>query len=467
MSLFSALSSSLSGLKAVTSQMQIVAKNISNASTEGYSEQGVQLESVSLGGQGGGVKVVGYTRATDTALFTTLCTSLSTEGYATTQNSYMQSMMTSLGMNGSSNDDPPLSSAMSSFVASWSELESAPESTTQQQAVINAASTLVTQIQDAYQALDQIDTQVRNDVLSTVSDLNSDLQNIAILNAKIATAMNSGQSASDLQDQRDQLIKNVAATTKVTVLQRAQGQIALYTPGGYALVDGTNAQSFSYNGSEVVSDLDPTTSLNGVLTGGTLEAEVAFRSISTPASTAAGVNMIQKARSQLDAIVSALTTSSAGPPETFAYAYANATGATGEASSFFTGTTINDFAVNATLLNGSETIKKASCTSVCNALSDSTRTFSATGLTVTGASYSSFVTSIMTNIQESASAVSTNATASTNQREYLAETLANKTGVDTDTETVKLTTLQNAYAACAKVMSVIQNMFDELENMVS
>lgn len=467
MSLFSALSSSLSGLKAVTTQMQIVAKNISNASTDGYSEQGVLLQPTSLGSAGGGVKVAGYTRATDTALFTTLCTSISTQGYATSQNTYLQSLLTSTGLNGSNSDDPPLSDAMSSFASAWSELEASPESTTQQQAVVQSASTLVTQIQNTYAAIDQLDSQVKTDINSSLSDLNQDLKDIATLNAKIATAINSGQSASDLQDQRDQLVQKVAAMTKVTVLQRPQGQIALYTPGGYSLVDGVNAQSFTYNGSEVTSIRDPSTSLNGVLTGGSLEASVAFRATSTPASTTAGVNEIQKLRSQLDTLISSLTTSSAGPPETFAYAYANATGTAGEASSIFTGTTINDFAVNASLLDGTETIKRSSATPVCAALKDSTRTFSATGLTVTSASYTSFVTSILTSMQEAASSVQTNATASTSQRQYLATTLANETGVDTDTETVKLTTLQNAYAACAKVMSVIQNMFDELESMMT
>lgn len=467
MSLFSALSSSLSGLSAVTTQMQIVSKNISNATTDGYSQQSVTLQSVSLGSEGGGVKITGYTRAHDDALFKTLCTSLSNEGYTTTRDDYLQDVVTALDMNGTNSGDPALSSAMSGFVSAWSELEASPEDAIAQQNVVQAASTLVNDVQDAYQKVDALDHQVKNDIDDSLTGLDSKLQQIADLNGKIATAYNAGLSASDLEDQRDQLVQSVASTVQITTLERSQGQIALYTTGGYALVDGITAQSFSYDGVDVTAESDPSTSLNNVLIGGSLKAAVDFRATTSGSvSTDAGTNVIQKLRSQLDSIINALTTSDAGPPETFAYAYNNATGQAGEASSIFTGTSISDFAVNATLLNGTETVKIASATAVTDVLNDDSRDFSADGIHVTNASYTSYVASILTGFQAGASAASTAASTATSQREYLSETLANETGVDSDSETLKLTTLQNAYAACAKVLSVIQDMFDVLQNIV-
>lgn len=471
MSLFSALSSSLSGLSSVTTQMQIVSKNISNATTSGYSQQGVTLESASLGGDGGGVKITGYTRAHDDALFKTLCTSLSNEGYTTTRDDYLQTVMTDLDMNSTNSEDPALSSAMSGFTSAWSELEASPESAIAQQAVVQAGSTLVNALQSAYQKVDALDTHVKTDINASLSDLNSDLKQIADLNSKIATAANAGLSTSDLQDQRDQLVQKVASTTQITTLERSQGQIAVYTTGGYALVDGTAAQTFSYNGTNVTAASDPAVSLNNVLVGGSLQAAVDFRATTTGSvSTDAGTNVIQKLRSQLNSIISAMTTSDAGPPETFAYAYNNAAVSTdpslNEATTFFVGTGISDFAVNPNLIDGTQTIKRSSADVVTEALDDDTRSLSADGISTTNTTYSAYVSSILTGFQEAASSVSTAATTATSQREYLSETLSNETGVDTDSETLKLTSLQNAYAACAKVLAVLQNMFDTLQNIL-
>ena len=140
------------------------------------------------------------------------------------------------------------------------------------------------------------------------------------------------------------------------------------------LVDGQN-QNFSYNGSTITSTLDPTHSLNSVLTGGKLEALVNFRTPTSPVSTDPATSVIQKLQSQMDTIVGALTASMAGPPETFAHAYANADTATGEASTIFIGSDRTDFAVNPALLNGTETIKIASAQVVADAFNESSRAF--------------------------------------------------------------------------------------------
>lgn len=313
MSLLSAINTSLSGLRTVTSELQMVANNISNASTAGYTRKSAEI-STSVNGVG--VTIASYTRATDTVLAATLNDAISESSMLGTQESYLDQVQTILGTD--SSDNPPLSSAISKFSSAWTQLAAQPESAVQQQAVLSAATNLVTQVQAAAADVEDLDRLVQDDTNASLSDLNSLLQQIRALNGKIAKATTAEQPTGDLEDSRDLLIQQVAAYTNVTVMTRELGQVALYTPGGYQLIDGDSVQSFSYDGTNVTSAGNSAQSLNSVLLGGKIQALVDFRALSSPVSTDPTANVIQKLRAQLDAIADAFTDVTAN---SFAAAY--------------------------------------------------------------------------------------------------------------------------------------------------
>jgi flagellar hook-associated protein 1 FlgK len=302
------------------------------------------------------------------------------------------------------------------------------------------------------------------DINSTLVDLNSNLINIRDLNKKISMGLGTGTDVSSLLDQRDLLVQEVCTVMNVTVMPRANEQIALYTPGGYMLIDG-DSQSFSYDGTNVYAAGAPGIPLNTALTGGKLQALINFRATSTPSSTDPATNVIQKLRSQANLIVSAFTTISAGPPASFAYAYDNATTNAGEAASIFTGTDTSSFAVNPNLLDGTEVIKLAGAAPVVDTFNDSTKTFTADGLNITSSSYQTLASSILTGFQQAATSIRALSTTASSQKDYLQQRLTNETSVNVDNEIVSLTTLQNTYAASAHVMQIINSLFDTLENI--
>lgn len=324
MSLFTSLNVSLSSLLTLTSQMQVISNNIANATTEGYTTKSITTTSVTLGNGGGGTQITGYTRAEDESLFNTLLTALSETGLRSTQNTYMSQLADVLGIDNT--DDPALTAAMTNFETAWTALEASPEDTVCQQEVIDAATSLVSTIKSISSSLDSLDLQCSEDISSTLSDLNSALQNVADLNSKIASGYSSGSDVTSLEDQRDIYLKEIAGYLDITTMTRDDGQIAIYTDGGYCLLDG-DAASFSYDGTTITNDDDSSRkSLNYVLIGGSLEALVSFRSTSSTASTDDGTNVIQKIRSQLDTIVSALT--STATSDTFASTYNGVASAT-------------------------------------------------------------------------------------------------------------------------------------------
>ena len=68
MSLSSTLQNALTGLGAAARSAQVVSNNVSNATTEGYSRQEIELSPKVVGGRGAGVQVVGISRAVDEVL---------------------------------------------------------------------------------------------------------------------------------------------------------------------------------------------------------------------------------------------------------------------------------------------------------------------------------------------------------------------------------------------------------------
>lgn len=152
---------------------------------------------------------------------------------------------------------------------------------------------------------------------------------------------------------------------------------------------------------------------------------------------------------------------------TFASAYnAAQTGAGEQATQFFTGTGRFDIAVNIALLQGTSTVKQLAPDAVMAALNDTERSFIADGLIANNTTYNGFISTIMGVISEGVQTINArDAIAKTAQTTYQ-ERLAGETGVNVDEELVELQRLQNAYAASARVISVVQEMFDTLESLV-
>lgn len=467
MSLTSALSIALSGLQVSTARLQVASNNISNAGLTGYTEKTANIGAVSAGSEAGGAIITGFSRATDAGLTASYNASTSNSSFLSTQNNYLQQVQTILN---STSNNPALSDAVSQFQSAWTQYSAAPESSAQQQAVIQAGTNLAAQIRTASSSVQTLSRQVTADTSATVKNLNSYLSQIATINQQIATSGNDSSSTGNLQDTRDQLINQVATITNVQVMQRANGQIALYTPQGVPLVDGA-PQVFTYNGSTVTSagGQDVTNSLKG----GSLQAELNFAYDGSPAaaSTAPGSEVLRKLNSQLTALTNAFTSTS-GSPASFASAYNSATTGTGELSSGFFSFSVDgsgnaipsSLVVNASLLNGTSTLKQASGTAVTASLAAS-RSYTADGLSSTG-TYSDLTTAILANFQQAANSISSQSATATSQQTYYQQSLSNSTGVNVDNELVQLTTLQNSYAASAHVISTINQMLQTLTSIL-
>ena len=97
MSLSIALQNALSGLQTNEAILQVIANNVANANTEGYTRKVVQQTSVTVAGGGRGVEAAELTRVVDERLLTELRTTLSDLGDARAQDFYYNRILDQFG----------------------------------------------------------------------------------------------------------------------------------------------------------------------------------------------------------------------------------------------------------------------------------------------------------------------------------------------------------------------------------
>jgi len=125
------------------------------------------------------------------------------------------------------------------------------------------------------------------------------------------------------------------------------------------------------------------------------------------------------------------------------------------------------FSVNSDLLAGTQQLKKNSAANVVTALNSNDRNFIAVGLSLTNVSYKGLMSGIIGASSTNAKVVSDNAKLNAETLKMTEQRYQQDTGVNLDEELANLQVLQNAYAASARLMTVIQTLFDTLQAAVS
>lgn len=101
------------------------------------------------------------------------------------------------------------------------------------------------------------------------------------------------------------------------------------------------------------------------------------------------------------------------------------------------------------------------------ALTSTTQSFSTAGnISATSKSFADYAALIVSDVSQRYSDAKTNSTTDSTTLSTLQSTFSSESGVNTDEETAHLTELQNMYAASAKVVSIVQTMFQSLLSAV-
>ncbi len=222
--------------------LNTVGHNLSNAATEGYSRQSVNLISVS--GQkvstaygeailGNGVDSMSITRARNIYADRQYWDESSTKSYyETTQVNYdkLESIF-------NDTDKTGLKQAMEEFYQSWVSLSNAASDGPTRTTVVEKGTTVIDRLQTAVAQLqDQIVANYK-DLQNYTQKTNELAGQVVLLNRNIMMAESSGGSANDLRDQRDAVIDELSQYVDVTVYEDDRGMYSVVS-NGVSLVNG-------------------------------------------------------------------------------------------------------------------------------------------------------------------------------------------------------------------------------------
>ncbi|NLD56100.1 MAG: flagellar hook-associated protein FlgK [Burkholderiaceae bacterium] len=230
-----------SGLSAAYAQLQTTGHNIANVNTPGYVRQEVLLESAGgsytgAGFLGRGVNVADVTRrydrfiASEVTTGTALAAGDSARAQALGQlDDLLADTQSGLGV------------AMDDLRSALADLVNQPAASTTRDVVLQRAEALAVQFRATSQRMAQLGVEADLRIADSVEAVNGRLDAIADLNRLIATAQATGKQPSDLLDQRDRLIDEVAGTLQVSRLEQADGSVSLFAASGQPLVAGGTA----------------------------------------------------------------------------------------------------------------------------------------------------------------------------------------------------------------------------------
>lgn len=490
MSLDSSLSIANTGLAAINAQFALISQNVANASTPGYAVETAADEALSAGGSGYGVAVRTAQPAIDQALQANL---LQQNGAASGLQATASALSAIVATQGTPGQGQDIASQLGALQDSFSTLLGDPSSLAQQQAVVQAASTLAGGINTLSKAVGAQRQAAQDALAAGVAAANADLAKVGSLSDKIVALQAQGQSTADLQNQRNAAIADLSNYVGVTVLPQANGDVVLATAGGVQLPIHSGATPLSIASATVGPDSyypgggAPGIMLNGTdvtaaLGGGQIAANLGLRDGTLPTYQA-----------ELDEFAQNLSAgfSSQGLP---LFSTASGTvplgggmpvqsGYVGYAATIQVNPAI---AANpAAVRDGSPSLNTSSLagfgTVIGNVLDAVLGTAPVAGGHVAGlgpagiltapfaapATLAGFAATLVASQASDASQASAQLSSAQALQTSLQGKLGSATGVDMDTEMSAMIALQNSYGANAKIVAAVQAMFAEALNMVA
>ena len=277
-------------IMAHTQQIQTAGHNISNADTEGYTRQRVQVKTFdplyrpdltraeTPGQIGQGTTIESISRLRDEMLDKRIVAQTNQETYWETREQYY-SMIEQIYNEPA---DISVRGNMDKFWQSWQELSVYPDSKAVRQAVVTRGETLAESISQRYTSLSGIGTLINGDIEATVKQINDYAKQIADINGEIVRSKAMGDNPNDLLDRRDVLVEKLAKLANVSSDTRDSDEFNVHI-NGQVLVQGSVARSFDLvpntdnNGYDTVVWKD--TGLTADVAGGKLGALVELRDV--------------------------------------------------------------------------------------------------------------------------------------------------------------------------------------------
>src|SRR3569623_20626 len=237
----------LSGLLAAQRSLTVTGNNISNANTDGYSRQRVDLSTrpPQLYGSsyvGNGVDVSSVSRVYDNILVEGVRTGTSSYESLNPFANYAARIDNLLA-----NPDAGVCTAIQSFFTAANQVSSDTSSQPARQVLLSQANNLADTFKYVGDRFAELGQQSNTSLKDSVGQINALASGIAELNQNIITAIGaaSGGLPNDLLDKRDAALTQLSKLVSVTAVPQSDGSMNVFIGSGQALVVGTKTQQLS------------------------------------------------------------------------------------------------------------------------------------------------------------------------------------------------------------------------------
>jgi flagellar hook-associated protein 1 FlgK len=449
-----AFSSAASAMSAIQRAINAVQNNVVNANTPGYAAENVSFSAQAFDpAQGllGGVDV-----SLSSSRDQYLEQSVRSETSALGLQEQLSPMLASLQSAFSASGDSGVPGALSRFASSFSALSESPTDPSARSNAIQAASTVAQAFNQTATQISQVESNAAQQVISTVAQINTLTTHIASLNAEIQKgAQNDAGVAADLNTSLDSLSQLV----NVSVTNNSDGSASVLLDGQTPLVLGSTAfalvakQNPAAGGGIIVTDQN--NEISAQATQGHLGAALQIVNQTVPYylgnSTQPGVlnSLAESFANQVNRIVNEAQ-SNAGA--TIAPLF-NVTNGTTAAATLAVGVITPDQIV---------TNYQGSSNGVATALANIT---TQAGL-IENQSFTGYYGMVAGRAGTDASQAATDLTTRQDLTTQAQNQRTQASGVSLDAQAAQLLSLQQAYQATAKIVTILETLSQTVVNLI-
>ena len=229
-----ALRTARSGLLVNQQPLDVVANNIANVNSEGYSRKIVNTETRVLNGVPSGIQIAEITRRVDEGLLKNIRIELAELNKFTVQDDFFARTQDLFGKPG---ENSSLSHLFENFTSALELLAVSPNRSLEQAEVVRQAQDVTFALQNMSETIQELRQQADVAIADTVTEMNKIVASIDQLNEDIITNGSVGRDVTDLKDQRDQRIDRLSELVDIRFFFRSDDDVVVFTSGGRTLVD--------------------------------------------------------------------------------------------------------------------------------------------------------------------------------------------------------------------------------------
>jgi len=237
------LDTALSGLRVAQQQLNVIASNVSNVNTEGYTRKILPQQTVVVGGDSAGARAGVIMRRVDLNLERDFWTQVSTVNGLEIKQKYLERIQEFHG-------PPDLEVSVAAEIAqlrdAFASLADSPEDNFLQRAVVDQAELIAGKVNKFAALITEMRNDTQEELEGSVEEINNLLQGIAAANAEIKYNTISGRTTAELQDTRDKLVKKLSEEMDISFFTRGDNVMVVQTRSGVQLAD-EKAQELFYN----------------------------------------------------------------------------------------------------------------------------------------------------------------------------------------------------------------------------